>query len=188
MLPALVKPVDNRVPVRLINAGETTAKLVPGEYLAECVAVKGCYISQPIRQEEGSSLLEGESLTSLETKRLKRKHRTKVHRIRAQGVDIDPLVRTIPEHLRDLYARSAVHLTKVQKQQLASLLREESNAFAKDGEGTGRTTLVEHDIDTGHAYPIRQRVRHPPLAMRAIESECVEEMIKDDVIEPSNSP
>ena len=185
-----MKSSDNRVPVRLINAGEVTAKLVPGEYLAQCSSVRGSYISEPIKRdpENVEETTNRHSHCSFLAKKIKRQHRTKVHRIRSQGLDIDPNLKTVPEHLHDLYQRSSRHLTKVPRFQLASLLRKESTAFAKDGKGTGRTTLVEHDIDTGDALPIRQRVRHPPLTMRQVESDCLDEMIEDDVIEPSNSP
>ena len=97
VLPALVKPVDNRVPVRLINAGEVTAKLVPGEYLAQCTSVKGSYISDPLKRDSDDSSEELQPLTPTEVKKIKRQRRVKVHRIRSQGLDRDPNLKIVPE-------------------------------------------------------------------------------------------
>ena len=47
--------------------------------------------------------------------------------------------------------------------------------------------MVEHDIDTGDAKPIKQSPRRPPLAAREAEDEILEEMLATGVIEPSTS-
>jgi len=47
--------------------------------------------------------------------------------------------------------------------------------------------LVEHDIDTGDARPIKQSPRRPPLAAREAEDEILNEMLATCVIEPSIS-
>ena len=47
--------------------------------------------------------------------------------------------------------------------------------------------LVEHDIDTGDARPIKQSPRRPPLAAREAEDDILEEMLATGVIEPSTS-
>jgi len=47
--------------------------------------------------------------------------------------------------------------------------------------------LVEHDIDTGEARPIKQSPRRPPIAAREAEDEILNEMLDTGVIEPSNS-
>ena len=185
VVPSLVVAKNNQVPVRLINAGETTAKLIPGEQLAQCTRMKNYYVSEPIKAPEDDCSADAE-LSPEVVKKLKRKHRTKVHRIRSKGLDEDPNLQELPEHLRDLYKRSSQHLTVTQKHELKEMLSAQRDAFAKDG--IGFTHLVKHDIDTGEEPPIRQRVRHPQLAMREVESKLVDEMIQEDVIEPSNSP
>ena len=48
--------------------------------------------------------------------------------------------------------------------------------------------MVEHRIDTGNAVPIKQPLRRQGAARRQIEIECLEKMLKDDIIEESNSP
>jgi len=52
----------------------------------------------------------------------------------------------------------------------------------------GFCDILEHDIDTGDAEPIRQPPRRPPLSARKGEEDILNEMLKTGVIEPSNSP
>ena len=47
--------------------------------------------------------------------------------------------------------------------------------------------MVEHDIDTGDARPIKQLPRRPPLAARESEDKILEEMLATGVIEPLTS-
>ena len=46
---------------------------------------------------------------------------------------------------------------------------------------------MQHDIDTGDAYPIKQSPRRPPLAAASAEDEILDDMLNTGVIEPSNS-
>jgi len=50
------------------------------------------------------------------------------------------------------------------------------------------TNLLEHDIDTADAAPIRQPPRRPPLAPGTAENDLIAEMLAAGVIEPSDSP
>ena len=59
--------------------------------------------------------------------------------------------------------------------------------FASSSSDLGFCPLVEHDIDTGDARPIKQSPRRPPLAAREAEDEILDEMLATGVIEPSNS-
>ena len=76
----------------------------------------------------------------------------------------------VPEHLRILF------LTTVENNDLPSdvvhdfkqFLQEHQNTFAKSSDDLGFCSLVEHDIDTGDAKPIRQPPRRPPLALSLI--------------------
>jgi len=52
----------------------------------------------------------------------------------------------------------------------------------------GYCSVLEHDIDTGDAEPIRQPPRRPPLSARQAEEDILNEMLQTGVIEPSNSP
>uniref|UniRef100_A0A8C8DY55 ribonuclease H n=1 Tax=Oryzias sinensis TaxID=183150 RepID=A0A8C8DY55_9TELE len=55
-------------------------------------------------------------------------------------------------------------------------------------EEVGRTELVQHEIDTGDARPIKCRPRRLPLARQQACDEAVTKMLQADIIEPSDSP
>jgi len=96
----------------------------------------------------------------------------------------------VPEHLRILF------LTTVENNDLPSdvvhdfkqFLQEHQNTFAKSSDDLGFCLLVEHDIDTGDAKPIRQPPRRPPLASGKAEDDLIDDMLRAGVIEPSESP
>ena len=94
----------------------------------------------------------------------------------------------IPEHLHDLYERSQTGLLPTEKIHLSELLIKHAVAFSKTKDDIGRTKLVQHRIDTGDAHPVRQRARRLPIHQRAEEKKQIEDMLRQDVIEPSNSP
>lgn len=54
--------------------------------------------------------------------------------------------------------------------------------------GLGRTKLITHRIDTGDATPIRQRYYRMSPEKQRILIEKLDEMLKDDVVEPCESP
>jgi len=47
----------------------------------------------------------------------------------------------------------------------------------------GYFSVLEHDIDTGDAEPIRQPPRRPPLSARQAEEDILNEMLQTGVIE-----
>ncbi|KAI3373164.1 hypothetical protein L3Q82_006486 [Scortum barcoo] len=59
----------------------------------------------------------------------------------------------------DLYDRSCEGLEEGQRLQLRELLDLFSDIFAAKDEDCTHTSLVQHNIDTGNAHPIRL---HPP--------------------------
>lgn len=75
-------------------------------------------------------------------------------------------------------------LTKSQKECLDKLLEDMG---AELGNGLGRTSLIEHRIDTGDHLPASQR-QYPfaPPIMKELEKE-IQDMLDNDVIEPSFS-
>jgi len=95
----------------------------------------------------------------------------------------------VPEHLRVLF------LTTVENNDLPSdvardfkqFLQEHQNMFAKSSDDLGFCSLVEHDIDTGDAKPIRQPPRRPPLASGKAEDHLINYMLTAELIEPSES-
>jgi len=61
------------------------------------------------------------------------------------------------------------------------------DTFASSSTNLEFCPLVEHDIDTGDARPIKQSPRRPPIAAREAEDEILNEMLETGVIVPSNS-
>ena len=95
----------------------------------------------------------------------------------------------VPEHLRVLF------LTTVENNDMPSdvhdfkqFLLEHQNTFAKSSDDLGVCSLVEHDIDTGDAKPVRQPFRRPPLASERAEDDLIDDMLRAGVTEPSESP
>jgi len=60
--------------------------------------------------------------------------------------------------------------------------------FARSPTDIGFCDLLQHDIDTADAAPIRQPPRRPPLASGTAEDDLIAEMLSAGVIEPSDSP
>lgn len=52
----------------------------------------------------------------------------------------------------------------------------------------GRTTLVEHTIETGNSRPIRQGLRRHPAAHLDDIDRQVDEMLHHDIVEHAASP
>ena len=52
----------------------------------------------------------------------------------------------------------------------------------------GRTTLVEHSIDTGNHRPFRQGLRRHPMAHLEVIDKQVDELVRHDLVEPAASP
>jgi len=79
-------------------------------------------------------------------------------------------------------------LTHQERQQAVSLLQDHEDVFSKGTFDMGRTTIVEHSIDTGQHRPIRQLLRrHPSAHLEEIDRK-VDELQQNDFIEPAASP
>ncbi|CAG2226067.1 Transposon Ty3-G Gag-Pol polyprotein,Transposon Ty3-I Gag-Pol polyprotein [Mytilus edulis] len=82
---------------------------------------------------------------------------------------------------------SKADLTDPQKQQLKSFLNQNRNVFATNLQELGQTDVYKHKINTGNAPPVTSRpYRTSPAAKQEIQRQ-VEELLKNDIIEPSTS-
>ena len=79
-------------------------------------------------------------------------------------------------------------LTDVQKRQVEELLLDNQAVFSTSEFDLGRTDLVRHTIDTGTHRPFKQQLRRHPMAYLPIIDEHVEQMLANDICEPSTSP
>ena len=94
----------------------------------------------------------------------------------------------IPPHMREFIDRSTKGWSKPQQQAIRKMLLQFQDVFSKDELDIGQTHLMEAEIDTGDAKPVRNRPR--PMA-RSMEEEgwkVIEQMEKRGLIRPSKSP
>ncbi len=75
-------------------------------------------------------------------------------------------------------------LSTEQQRRLWDLLFEFRSIFVTSPSDLDRTHLIQHEIDTGTAHPIRQRPRRIPLNKQAAAEQCVAEMRAAGVTEP----
>ena len=94
----------------------------------------------------------------------------------------------VPEHLTRLYSDTADALSDSEKAKVRSLLNHFSDVFSKDELDIGRTHLVEHEVDTGVAAPVRLPPRPVPLAYAEAEKNAIDEMLNQGIIRKSSSP
>ena len=79
------------------------------------------------------------------------------------------------------------NISPQEKQQLLDVLNTFRDVFAVGGEPLGRTSLVQHDIQTS-GPPIRQPLRRLPVALKPTVTEEVSKMLTQGVIRLSSSP
>ena len=72
---------------------------------------------------------------------------------------------------------------KRQVKELGQFLHEFKDCFAVRGQSLGRTSLVQHRINTGDTTPIRQPTRRPPLSKQEGLSWLVQDMLTEGVID-----
>ena len=93
----------------------------------------------------------------------------------------------LPEELQELLNRSSNDLSSGEVKELRQFLHEFKDCFAVRGQSLGRTSLVQHRINTGDTTPIHQPPRRPPLSKQEEMSRLVQDMLTEEVIEPSSS-
>jgi len=79
-------------------------------------------------------------------------------------------------------------LTASERAKVEQLLMNYDDVFSRGPFDMGRTTLVEQTIDTGNHRPIRQALRRHPIAQLETIDQHVDELIKNDFVEPAASP
>jgi len=92
----------------------------------------------------------------------------------------------LPGHVSALYVKTLdeVDLPNETTVGLKRFLLDHQETFATSSTYMGFCPLVQHDINTGNARPIKQSLRRPPMAAREAEDEILSEML--ETVEPSN--
>lgn len=104
---------------------------------------------------------------------------------------LSPKVQTdsrVPDYLKMLLEESCVNLDNNQSKVLDAFLSENRDVFAAKKEALGRTGIIKHKIDTQGAEAVKQRPCRMPFAQRAKATSQIQSMLKQDVIEKSDSP
>ena len=94
----------------------------------------------------------------------------------------------VPEHLKTLFTKSTEEMSESERQVIAGLLVKYQDTFSRNEWDLGLTDLAEHSINTGDAYPVKQRPRRVPLAYAQEEKQAIEDLLKKGVIQKSTSP
>ncbi len=111
------------------------------------------------------------------------------------GAPVTPVIDSInylqvPRHVQSLYDATVAraNLSYAVDEQFRQLLTDHTDTFAVNGTDLGFCPVLQLDIDTGDAAPIKQSPRRPPLSAGDAEAKILQEMLDADVVEPSISP
>ena len=83
---------------------------------------------------------------------------------------------------------SSSDLSEVGQQKVKDLTLRFRDIFSTDSDDTGTTNLLQHQIDTGDAPPVKQQPRRIPYRLREQVEKQKEKMLANGVIEDSSSP
>jgi len=102
---------------------------------------------------------------------------------------LDSICSQVPEHIRVLFLTTVQdnHLSQSLATGLKDLFLDHADTLATGPTDRGYCDLLQHDIDTGDIFPIKQSPRRPPFSARQAE-DILDEMLESGVIEASDSP
>ena len=92
----------------------------------------------------------------------------------------------LPLHILSLITDS--DLTEVEARVAIDRLHSVQSAFSAPGEPLGRTDRVRHKVDTGDVPPVKLPYRRLPIAKKSAMEEEVDSMLRENIIQPSESP
>ena len=93
----------------------------------------------------------------------------------------------LPSYLQDLFDRSVEHLSDQQQLELASVLTDYQDTFAKSEEDLGVFDEIAHKIATVDEVPVQERLRRTPLKFAGEEEAALQKMLDGGIIKPSTS-
>ena len=92
-----------------------------------------------------------------------------------------------PPHITALWKKSCEHLSSDQSKELASILTKYADVFSTDDSNLGRFSAIKHQIDTGDAKPVRQKMCRTPLGFENEEKAHLDTLLESHDIQPSSS-
>ena len=115
------------------------------------------------------------------TKYTENDQKAEVSSISTKGKQIDDLSDVLSTFNLD-------HISTDRREPLAELLKKNIDLFVQQDADLTQTNVTEMRINTQNHSPTYQAPRRPPLALRPILEEQVQEMLNEKVIRRSNSP
>ena len=94
----------------------------------------------------------------------------------------------LPEPLHELWTRNREHVNEEENSQVAALLLKYQHVFLLSDSDLDKTKLVEHEINTGDALPVRQHPRHTSPWRQTEIKQQLSDLLERGVIEESSSP
>ena len=93
----------------------------------------------------------------------------------------------VPGHLQTLVGSASEKLKEQQQHQLAAMLCEYEDVFARSDTNLGQCNIIQHCIKTRDVRPIRQPPRQTPLGFQKEEGTHLQKMRDSKVIVPPHS-
>jgi predicted aspartyl protease len=106
----------------------------------------------------------------------------------SEPMAVTSLSQTVVDPVEVLTSTLPTDLTAEQRRVMEDLIHRNADVFSKDEFDIGRSSLVQHRIDTGDNRPFRQPLRRQAIAHLDIIDAHVDQMLRQDIIEPAASP
>ncbi len=102
--------------------------------------------------------------------------------------EIPDEIEIIPEEIQKLIVDCYGSMEENELKEVKDILLKYTDVFTIKGETLGRTSWECHRIDVGETVPIKQQPRRIPLHQVDVVEEMINDMERDNVIRPSESP
>ena len=170
--------VKSGAPLRLMNTTSESISMLAGQTVA--------YASDVIDIQEIDNRENSQSVIINRVSGANVTATTQSHS--SATIKTDNVSTQLHSDLNELYERSSTGISIIEKEKLNALLLKHSDTFAKSKSDLGRCGVLQHEINTGNAKPIRQPARRPPRAFEDEEDTIIEDQLKAGIIQPSSSP
>jgi hypothetical protein len=105
------------------------------------------------------------------------------HNINAVNYNVQRDTIQWPEHIKTIFDNNLNELAENQKVSFKNLLLKFQDSFSKSSTDIGRIEMIEHTIDTGQAFHVKQHPHRVPLSkIQEAEAEF-EKMAEEGIIE-----
>ena len=159
------KDIENVVPVRVCNPNLRPVTVPKGATIARGFDVVGIKTINPSHEPTLTTTDYDDDLSHQQT---------------------DPDMKNDQQVLDELDINP--NLNKHQKKVILDMFYMYLDIMSRGDLDIGRTSYIKHSIETGDAEPIRKHPYRRSFAERKVMKEFVEEMMKHDIVEESDSP